>query len=188
VITEAGDAGAALMIADRLNDPHDQVVAYLAIAKTIAERPELAAGLAAPPDTLKAVAVDLTERGDTSARDPRRRQQSAAGSKRARATTGKVDEDEGEDNPARSRTTELAAIRTELSRIRIPIKYDSIEDAEQTVSDAANRLGEVIRGAGTTQRDPQIAALHKMITLRRVAIAKARQKHQQRLQNGKSGG
>jgi hypothetical protein len=71
---------------------------------------------------------------------------------------------------------ELAAIRADLVRTHIPIKRDLIEEAETKTADAEQRLEAVVKEAGLAETDSHVAPLRKLITGRREAIEKAKQK------------
>src|SRR5579863_761440 len=75
---------------------------------------------------------------------------------------------------------ELAAIRTELNRIRMPIRHDSIDDADKKTTEAETRLESLVGEAALADDDPHIAPLRKLIAARRRAITKAREKEEER--------
>jgi len=95
-------------------------------------------------------------------------------------------------SPARAALTpaqkkELAAIRTELGHIKIPVKRDLIDESEKKTAAAEERLDALAKEAGLMSDDPHLASLRKMITARRDAIAKARDKEMKEAQKkGKS--
>src|SRR5262249_45910459 len=73
---------------------------------------------------------------------------------------------------------ELAAIRTLLMRVRTPVKYDAIEQAESKTAEADERLQALAKEAGLPDDDPLLAPVRKLVAPRREAIARAREKEQ----------
>jgi hypothetical protein len=73
---------------------------------------------------------------------------------------------------------ELAAIRTAVSKIRVPVRREAIEDSEKKIGDAQQRLEALITDTSLPADDSRFASLTKLIASRKEAIAKARDKSQ----------
>ncbi len=71
---------------------------------------------------------------------------------------------------------ELAAIRAQLYRIKVPVKRDAIDEAESKTTDAEDRLKALAKEASLDDDSPVLAPVKKMIASRREAITKARDK------------
>ena len=73
---------------------------------------------------------------------------------------------------------ELAAIRSAVSKIRVPVRREAIEDSEKKIGDAQQRLEALITDTALPADDSRFASLTKLIASRKEAIAKVREKSQ----------
>jgi Planctomycete cytochrome C len=72
---------------------------------------------------------------------------------------------------------ELAAIRSAIYKVHVPVRRDAVDDAEQKIAEAQKRLDAFTTDAGLAADDPHLASLTKAMASRREAIAKAREKN-----------
>jgi hypothetical protein len=77
-----------------------------------------------------------------------------------------------------SQRKELAAIRTAVNKVHVPVRREAIEDSEKKIGDAQQRLDTLITDTALPADDPHFASVTKMIATRKEAIAKAREKSQ----------
>src|ERR1700722_5774812 len=73
---------------------------------------------------------------------------------------------------------ELAAIRAAITKVHIPVHRDAIDDAEKKTADAEQRFDAFVKESGLAADDSHLTSLKKLITGRREAIAKARERYQ----------
>ncbi|HXY32601.1 MAG TPA: c-type cytochrome domain-containing protein [Planctomycetaceae bacterium] len=73
---------------------------------------------------------------------------------------------------------ELTAIRNLVYKVHVPVRRDSIDDAEKKIAEAQKRLDALITETQLPADDPHFASLIKLIASRKEAIAKAREKAQ----------
>jgi cytochrome c5 len=73
---------------------------------------------------------------------------------------------------------ELAAIKSAVYKVHLPIRREAIEDAEKRITDAQQRLDALATQTGLAADDSHLASVSKLITARREAIAKAKEKSQ----------
>ncbi|HEV8070113.1 MAG TPA: c-type cytochrome domain-containing protein [Planctomycetaceae bacterium] len=73
---------------------------------------------------------------------------------------------------------ELSAIRSVVTKIRVPVRREAIEDSEKKIGDAQQRLEALITESSLPADDPHFASVTKLIASRKDAIAKAREKPQ----------
>jgi cytochrome c553 len=71
---------------------------------------------------------------------------------------------------------ELAAIRVAVTRVHVTVSRDHIDESEQGLTAAEQRLERFVQDAGLDATDSRVAPLRKMITTRRDAITRAREK------------
>jgi hypothetical protein len=77
-----------------------------------------------------------------------------------------------------SQRKELAAIRTAVTKIHVPVRRDAIDDADKKLTDAQQRLDALITDAALPADDPHFTSVTKLIASRKEGIAKAREKAQ----------
>jgi hypothetical protein len=74
---------------------------------------------------------------------------------------------------------ELAAIKSAIYKVHVPIRREAIDDAEKKITEAQQRLDTLATGAGLAADDSHLVSITKLIASRREAISKAREKSQQ---------
>jgi mono/diheme cytochrome c family protein len=73
---------------------------------------------------------------------------------------------------------ELSAIRAAIYKVHVPVRRDAIDDSEKKTTEAEQRLDAFIKQSGLAEDDSHVASLKKLITGRRDAIVKARERAQ----------
>ena len=73
---------------------------------------------------------------------------------------------------------ELTAIKSSLYKVHVPIRREAIEDSEKKLTEAQQRLDALVTESGLGADDSHFASLTKLITSRREAITKAKEKSQ----------
>jgi mono/diheme cytochrome c family protein len=73
---------------------------------------------------------------------------------------------------------ELSAIRAAIYKVHVPVRREAIDDSEKKTTEAEQRLDAFIKQSGLAEDDSHVASLKKLISGRRDAIAKARERAQ----------